>query len=182
MTNRDVLAELLILCAKGDQRAYETLYRTVSPKLYALSLALLRNEEMAEDVLQDSFIKIWNRAMSYDPAKGSAMTWMTSIVRNRALDLLRSSRLQLEQERADIADLDLPTTEHGPSAASEIYESTAAIMACLDQLKDQQKHCILMAYYFGHTHNELAASLQIPLGTIKAWIRRGLERIRECLS
>jgi RNA polymerase sigma-70 factor (ECF subfamily) len=182
MTNRDVLAELLILCAKGDQRSYETLYRMVSPKLYAIGLALLRNEEMAEDVLQDSFVKIWNRAMSYDPARGSAMTWMTSIVRNRALDLLRSSRLQMEQKSENLADLDLVTTEHGPSAASEIHASTAAIMACLDQLKDQQKHCILMAYYYGYTHCELAASLQTPLGTIKAWIRRGLEQVRECLN
>ena len=182
MTNRDVLAELLIRCAKGDQRSYETLYRTVSPKLYALSLALLRNEEMAEDVLQDSFVKIWSRAMSYDPAKGSAMAWMTSIVRNRALDLLRSSRVQFEQESADLAELDLPSSAHGPHVVSEIHESAAAIMACLEQLKDQQKHCILMAYYYGHTHSELAASLKTPLGTIKAWIRRGLERIRECLS
>ena len=182
MTNRDVLAELLIKCAEGDQRSYEALYRMVSPKLYAIGLALLRNEEMAEDVLQDSFVKIWNRAMSFDPARGSAMTWMTSIVRNRALDLLRSSRKQLEREFGDFADLDLVASEHGPSASTEIHASTAAIMACLDQLKDQQKHCILLAYYYGYTHSELAASLQIPLGTIKAWIRRGLERIRECLS
>lgn len=182
MTNRDVLAKLLTLCAKGDQRSFEALYRMVSPKLYAVSLALLRNEEMAEDVLQDSFVKIWSRAVGYDPAKGSAMTWMTSIVRNRALDLLRSTRLKLEQESGDFGDLDLATAEHGPSVSTEIHASTAAIMDCLDQLKAQQKHCILMAYYYGHTHGELAASLQIPLGTIKAWIRRGLQRVRECLG
>ncbi len=182
MADRDVLAELLNRSANGDRKAFAALYRMVSPKLYAVCVTLLKRRDMAEDVLQDSFVKIWHRAGTYDPSKGSAMTWMTSIVRNRTLDMLRSAHLQLEQSADEYRELELVDDTRNPTDSMEFNTSSAAIIRCLEQLKNGQRKCIVMAYYYGYTHEELAHRLETPLGTVKAWIRRGLERIRECLG
>ncbi len=182
MPTRDALADLLSRCADGDKKAFESLYRKSSARLYAMCLALVKSEEIAKDVLQDSFVKIWHRAGSYDPNKGSVITWMMSIVRHRALDLLRSTQLQIQQESDSIQDADLAVNEHGPGALTEIDKSTAEVFQCMDQLMESQKQCIIMAYCYGYSHDELASMLKIPLGTVKAWIRRGIKRIRECLG
>lgn len=182
MADRDVLTDLVNRSANGDRQAFTALYRMVSPKLYAVCVTLLKQRDMAEDVLQDSFVKIWNRAGSYDPSKGSAMTWMTSIVRNRALDMLRSAHPPLEQNADEYRELELVDDTRNPTESMEFNTSTAALNYCLKQLKNGQRKCIMMAYYYGYTHDELAQRLNTPLGTVKAWIRRGLERIRECLG
>ncbi|MGI9304500.1 MAG: sigma-70 family RNA polymerase sigma factor [Gammaproteobacteria bacterium] len=176
------MAELLARCARQDATALERLYRAAAPKLYGVSLALLKNEASAEDVLQDSFIKIWSRAGSYNPAKGAAMTWMTSIVRNRALDLLRSTRMQADQLTAQFEEQEFASSEQGPLEAASMQASTSAVIACLNELPEQQRRCIMMAYYYGHTHDELARRTDNPLGTVKAWVRRGMERLRKCLE
>lgn len=182
MSTRDALADLLSRCAAGDKQAFETLYRMSSARLYTICLALVKSEQIAEDVLQDSFVKIWHRAGSYDPSKGSVFTWMTSIVRHRALDLLRSNRLQGQQESASFNNGNFADNEHGPVTLTEIDTSTAAVIKCMDQLKEPQKQCIIMAYCYGYSHDELANIHNTPLGTVKAWIRRGIARIRECLG
>jgi RNA polymerase sigma-70 factor, ECF subfamily len=181
-TQEDPLAHLLAGCSRGDRQAFEELYRQSSAKLYGVCLAMLRREDLAEDVLQDAFVKIWRRSASYDPNKGNAMTWMTSIARNRALDLLRSAHVQVSQVMDEYRDEDFASDKHNPAFATEFDASTRAVIECLGRLKEQQRHCIMMAYYYGHTHDELSALLQTPLGTVKAWIRRGLEKLRECLG
>ena len=182
MPKGEELAELLSRCAQGDEEALEVLYRLSSPKLYAVSLALLRNEELAQDVLQDSYVKIWHRAGSYNLARGKAMAWMTSIVRHRALDVLRSTNLQHEQGSGLLDALEVADASQDPELLIDVDASTAALMECMDQLKEEQKRCIMMAYYYGYSHDELSRSLNKPLGTVKAWIRRGIKRIRECLD
>ncbi len=179
MPKGEELAELLSRCANGDEEALEALYHLSSPKLYAVCLALLRNEELAQDVLQDSYVKIWHRAGSYNRAKGTALSWMTSVARHRALDVLRSTSLQHEQ---GLDVLEIADASQDPLTLTDIDASTTALMECMDQLKEEQKRCIMMAYYYGYSHDELSRSLQKPLGTIKAWIRRGIMRIRECLD
>lgn len=182
MPKGEQLSELLGRCADGDQEALEALYRLSSPKLYAVCLALLRNEELAQDVLQDSYVRIWRRAGSYNPAKGKAMSWMTSIVRHRALDVLRSTSLQHEHGSDLLDELEVADASQDPVLLIDVSASTAALMECMDQLKEEHKRCIMMAYYYGYSHDELSTSLKKPLGTVKAWIRRGLKRIRECLD
>ncbi len=182
MSSTDPLAELLVACAQGDQKALETLYRKVSGRLFAVSLALLRQQEMAEDVLQDSFVKIWDKAASFDPVRGKAMTWMISIVRNRALDLLRSTRVQTDRTMDEYSDDIFASEINDPLSATELGAANQAVMNCLDQLRDEQKRCIVMSYCYGHTHDELSTLLSTPLGTVKAWIRRGMEQLRECLD
>lgn len=182
MERQDSLAELLSHCSHGDQRAFEELYRKSSSRLYAICLGMLRREDLAEDVLQDAFINIWRRAGSYDPSKGAALTWMTSIVRNRALDLLRSAHVQAGQLSDEFQDEDFASQARSPSAAADTDASAEAVARCLQQLKAPQRRCIMMAFYYGHTHDELSTLTGTPLGTVKAWIRRGLERLRECLG
>jgi RNA polymerase sigma-70 factor (ECF subfamily) len=182
MTTKDPLARYLLRCAGGDQGALEALYSQVAPRLYAVCLVLLKREDLAEDVLQESFVKIWNRADSFDPARGNALTWMTSIVRNRALDLLRSAHLKAERSAVKYRDVDFSHPGDQPEALADTASATQAVMDCLDQLKESQRRCILLAYYYGHTHEELTRIVQAPLGTVKAWIRRGIERLRECLD
>jgi len=182
MSKRDVFAELLSRCADGDQAALEELYHACSSKLYATCLFLLKNKALAEDVLQDSFVKIWSRAGSYNSDKGSAMTWMTSVVRHRALDVLRSNVNQLEQGSEAVASAGNVDDGQDPLLLADISASTAAILRCMEQLKEEQRQCIVLAYYFGYSHDELSINLAKPLGTVKAWIRRGIKRIRECLE
>lgn len=182
MSSRDPLAKLLTGCARGDRRTFDELYRQSSGRLYAICLSMLRKEDLAEDVLQDVFVKIWRRSSSFDPSKGTAMTWMISIARNRALDLLRSAHVQASQVLDEYRDEDFASETHSPAVATEIDASARAVVECLDELKEQQRRCIMMAYYYGHTHEELSALLQTPLGTVKAWIRRGLEQLRQCLG
>jgi RNA polymerase sigma-70 factor (ECF subfamily) len=182
MPTQDPLAQLLNSCSRGDDRALEELYRQSSAKLYAISLSLLRRQDLAEDVLQESFVNIWRRSGNFDPSKGTAMVWMTSIVRNRALDLLRSAHVQAGRVSDEYHDEDFATNAHNPAAAAEIKMSIKAIADCMAQLKEQQRRCIMMAYFYGHTHDELSTVMDTPLGTVKAWIRRGLEKLRECLG
>ena len=182
MPTREELAELLSRCAIGDEKALEALYRLSSAKLYAVCLALLRNEELAQDVLQDGYVKIWHRAGNYNPAKGAAMSWMTSIVRHRALDVLRSTSLYQEQGSDLLDTLEIADAAQDPVLLTDIDASTTALIECMDQLKEEQKRCIMLAYYYGYSHDELSRSLEKPLGTVKAWIRRGIKRIRECLD
>ena len=162
MADRDVLADLLNRSANGDRQAFATLYRMVSPKLYAVCVTLLKRRDLAEDVLQDSFVKIWHRARTYDSNKGSAMTWMTSIVRNRTLDMLRSAQLQLEQSADEYREFELVDDTRNPTDSMEFNTSTAAINRCLEQLKIGQRKCIVMAYCYGYTHEELAQRLETP--------------------
>ena len=182
MERDDPLSDLLELCAKGDQRALEQLYKAASPRLYSVCLRIVRQEALAEEVLQECFVKIWNNASTFARGKGSAMTWMISIVRNRSLDMLRSLRVEPEKVDVEYEGMEFASEDPDPESHAQLSGATQAVMDCLEQLKEDQRRCILLAYYEGHTHDELAQLLDTPLGTVKAWIRRGLERLRQCLG
>ena len=178
----EALGALLSRCALRDERAFAELYRYTSPKLFGVALRILRREDWAEEVLQESFVNIWNHAAAYAAAKSRPMTWMTSIVRNRSLDWLRRSRqedtnvdydLLVENVRDDSAD---PLEQLAQSAEA------SALARCMTLLDSQQRQSIALAFQHGLSHSELATHLRQPLGTIKTWIRRGLERLRSCLD
>lgn len=131
--------------------------------------------------MQDSFVKIWHHASDYDPDKGNPLTWMGSIVRNRALDILRRSKreklIDQEPNEAEAAnDLSSPLEDLVKSREAE------ALKNCMGQLDRDQQKSLLLAYWNGLSHQELAVRLARPLGTVKTWVRRGLERLRNCLE
>ena len=178
----EALAALLTRCGVGDQRALAELYRLTSAKLFGVALRILRREDWAEDVLQESFVNIWNHAAEYAAGKSQPMTWMTSVVRNRSLDWLRRPRQEDTSEDYDLMLENLRDDAAGPLEQLTQSASARALAGCLHQLDSQQRQSIALAFQHGLSHSELAAHLKQPLGTIKTWIRRGLERLKSCLA
>ena len=176
------LMELLARTALADQRAFAELYRMTSAHLYAVALRILRDAGEAEEVLQESFVNVWHHAGSYVAAKSQPLTWLTSIVRNRCLDQLR---------RREVATVTLDDDEEGLSIAAEdptplemllSGADARAVGACVEALEQGQKQAIALAFFQGLSHGELAKHLRQPLGTVKSWVRRGLERLKKCLE
>ena len=177
------LNELLIRSANRDSSAFNQLYRLASPRLYALCKRLMRDDALAEDVLQEGFVKIWNNAGAFAAGRGSAMTWMTTIVRNQALDKLRMAKSRpVLADEGEYETLEFASADLSPDSLKEISDDTQQLLHCMDKLKPEQRECIMSAFYYGNTHDELASKLDRPLGTVKAWIRRGMEQLRGCLS
>ena len=180
-----LLADLLARTSLSDQKAFAELYRLTSSQLYAIALRILRDPAAAEEVLQEAYVSIWHHAGSYSAAKSQAQTWLTSIVRNRCLDQLRRREVDtvtLSRDDGDDADLDLPA--EGPTAVEMLLNGAAAksVRQCVDALEGAQKQAIALAFYQGLSHAELARHMREPLGTVKSWIRRGLERLKLCLD
>ncbi|RVU83961.1 sigma-70 family RNA polymerase sigma factor [Leucothrix sargassi] len=178
----DNFAELLEKCAAKDQRAFKQLYEEASPKLYSLSLRLVQKPELAEDVIQEAFIKIWQKAGTYNAQKGKAFTWMATVTRNTSLDKLRSLKLKASETHVEYEGLDFASDDLEPEHQESLSQDMQRLRECLKQLQPAQRECILLSYYYGHTHQELSVKLNKPLGTVKAWIRRGLESLKPCLS
>jgi RNA polymerase sigma-70 factor (ECF subfamily) len=182
MTDSDPYAVLLRQCAHGDQQAFARLYQQTSGKLFAVSLKIMQVRQLAEEVLQESFINIWQKASSFDASRASAMTWMTTIVRNRALDVLRAQKSRPVEVEAEFEGIEFSSPERGPAERAHLSLAARRVIECLEQLQDKQRQSVLLAYYYGHTHEEIAETLSSPLGTVKAWVRRGLERLQQCLK
>ncbi len=176
-TSSDQLSDLLARCALGDQAAFARLYQESSGKLFGIAIRILRDSR-AEEVLQEAFVKIWHRAGDYRADKGAAMTWMASIVRNRALDILRRPNLETALDDEDRWESDIP----GPLERAIHSTEARALMRCLEQLESAQRQAVTLAFFHGLAHADLARHLNQPLGTIKSWIRRGLQRLRGCLE
>ncbi len=175
VTELDSLGPLLQATAQGDRQSFARVYQLASGRLFAIALRITRRREAAEDVLQEAFVTIWRKAGQYYPDRGSPMAWMTTIVRSRAIDYLRSKPAEAPEPEVEAAPAD---------DRNDAWESlgTLEIRRCLDALPDNQRKAILLAYYYGMTHTELAAELAAPLGTVKSWVRRGLLQLKECVD
>jgi RNA polymerase sigma-70 factor (ECF subfamily) len=182
MAEPDVLAQLMARCALRDQRAFAQLYRHTAAKLYGVALRILRRQDWAEEVLQESYVNIWNHLEEYSAAKSAPMTWMTAIVRNRALDWLRRPHFEHGSQDYDLLVEALPDDARGPEALLALGRDARALAECLKQLSGNQRQSITLAYLHGLSHGELAQHMREPLGTVKTWIRRGLERLKTCME
>ena len=178
------LAALLTRVAGGEQRALASLYDLTSPILYGLLLRMLRRPELAQEALQDSYLRVWQRAETYTAAKGEPIGWLIGVARYRALDVLRRRREGAPGllDTPALHDVDLADLEPGPEALAVEREGLERLLRCMRGLSEVQRKSVLLAYYEGYSHTELAQAMDAPLGTVKAWIRRGLARLRECLD
>ena len=176
--------ELLQRVAQGDRPSFETLYDRFSGVLFSVANRVLNNQEAAEDVLQDVFVQIWEKAPLYDPARGKPMTWAVTLTRNKAIDRLRSTvrrnRLQddVQRESETFAQFD----DRSSFDALASGETKQLVRAAMQKLSPDQREAIELAFFSSLTQTEIAERLNEPLGTVKARIRRGMTKLRDVLS
>jgi RNA polymerase sigma factor (sigma-70 family) len=174
------LAETLVQVAAGDRAAFEEIYRRTSVKLFGVCLRILPVRQEAEEALQEAYLAVWRRANAFDPARGSAMTWLITLTRNRAVDRLRAggkaltAPIELAAEVADTAPL--------ASTLAEAGEDEQRLAYCMGTLDGGEAELIRTAFFDGATYAELAERAATPLGTIKSRIRRALLKLRDCLK
>jgi len=177
---RDALNQLLQQAGCNDQKAFAELYRRTSSKLFGVCMRMLRDRGEAEEVLQETYTTVWRRAGSFDASRASAITWLVTLSRNKAIDRLRQHREELldDPSRLDEAVDEQPT----PAAGAETSQEYQRLQQCLDELEPQQQSSVREAFFTGATYNELATRCKVPLGTMKSWIRRSLMQLRTCLD
>lgn len=174
------LKNLLSRVAAHDRAAFSALYDASAPKLFAVALRILKDRELAEDMVQDAYIKIWNRAGDFNPDIAMPITWMAAIVRNRSLDELRR-----KGRRTFVGDGALETIESDDEPALALLErqdDVDKLRTCLEELETEKKQIVCLAYLDGMSREDLALKFAKPEGTIKTWLRRSLMQLRGCLE
>jgi RNA polymerase sigma factor (sigma-70 family) len=180
MLDDRTVTDLIRRCAGGDKAALRTLFDSEAPKMIGVAERILRRRALAEEATQDAFVLVWRRAESFDATLGSGRTWLYTILRNRALNILRSeSRAELTNEPES---LDRASEEDDPETVTMKLGEASRLRACLERLEPLRRNAIVLAYTKGLSHGEVAGKLNLPLGTIKSWIRRGMMSLKECLS
>lgn len=178
--DRDELSRTLIRVAAGDQRAFAELYQRTSAKLFGVCLRMLVDRGEAEEVLQETYTTVWRRAESFDAKRSSAITWLMALARNKAIDRLRQRHENMPHHAIDLEHL--ADEQPGPATQAEASQEYQRLQHCLDALEPKQQQSVRAAFFSGSTYNELAARCNVPLGTMKSWIRRGLLQLRTCLE
>jgi RNA polymerase sigma-70 factor (ECF subfamily) len=174
------LVWLLAATAKGDEAAFARLYAATRAKLYGVVVRILRREDLADEVMQETYLKIWNSAGQFDPLRASPITWMVAIARNRAIDLLRRRTEDSIEEKPEA--MEAAAGDPNPLERREFSEELQRLLACIGQLPPERQRLVLLAYYNGWSREQLAAELATPVNTIKTWLRRSLLEHRECLG
>ena len=179
------LIALIDRVALTDEKALRELYELTSSKLYGVAVRVVTNREWAEDVLQEAFINIWKIAGDYKATLSPPMAWMALVVRSRGLDFLRrraSVRADRMQELDDVISDTVAGDSPNPMDVAQASEQAKALHNCLSLLDNKQREFVSLAYMRDMSHGELAEQLKLPLGTVKTWIRRGLEQLRGCMA
>ncbi len=177
---RGGLDEALRGCAAGDRAALRAIYDLEAPRMLGVALRLLRRRPLAEEAVHDTFVQVWQRASTFDAARGHARTWLYAVLRNRALNILRGeSRTDLVE---DFEPMGLVSDDESPETIALRLSDTGALKRCLERLDPARRQAILLAYVHGLSHGEIAGRLGVPLGTMKSWIRRSLLSLRECMA
>ncbi len=171
-------------CARGERQALERLYAQESARLLGVAQRLVRDSALAQDIVHDAFIKIWTRSASFDASKGSARGWIFSITRNLALNTIRDNARQIQGDD-DEQSLEAQATLEGWNQTVDSFDwrvNPGRIEFCLEQLEPVRRNCVFHAYVDGYSHQEIASKIGAPLGTVKAWIKRSLTALRECIG
>src|SRR5215470_140232 len=174
------LSDLLARVAARDREAFTAVYTATSAKLWGIVVRILPRRDIAEDVLQDVYVRIWERAVSFDPAKASPITWMATIARNRAIDeVRRKSPVSIEDTPESLeVEQDAPS----PLDNTQMSEDLRRLQQCLQGLDPERREIVLLAYYNGLSRDELAKRFSHPVATIKTWLHRSLAQLRKCLG
>ena len=186
------LQALIAAAATGDQRAFAEVYQRTHTHLFGVAVRILGQGQAAEDALQEAYVSIWKNAAGYRSDMGGQaiqpMTWLIAIVRNKALDAFRARSRRRESalpESGDADDEDIVASVNRAPSAMHLFEQAAEslrISACMETLDGSHRQSLALAYYQGLSHSEVAAQMGAPLGSVKAWIRRGLDKLKNCLA
>jgi RNA polymerase sigma-70 factor, ECF subfamily len=180
MMTQAELVWLLAAVAKGDRSAFERLYDATRAKLYGVLLRILGRAALADEVLKETYLRVWNMAAKFDPTTASPITWMVAIARNRAIDIARKSGNALLADEAPDA---LTAAEAPPPLARrDMTEELKKLLGCLGKLDPEKQRIVLLAYYSGWSREQLAEKLDIPVNTVKTWLRRSLLEIHACMG
>ena len=181
----DRLIALIDRVAGQDEAAFKDLYDLSAARLYGLAIRIVRNREWAQDVLQESFLQVWRNAGHYRGHLIPPMAWMGLIVRSRGLDFLRrrtAERTHVTEPIDEHMEQTLAGEAANPLDEVQTSQLARALHQCLAQLENQQREVVSLAYLRDLSHSELATQLRLPLGTVKTWIRRGLDQLRSCMA
>lgn len=170
------LTAALVRCAGGDRTALRVIFDTEAARMIGVAFRILRRRDLAEEAVQEAFLRIWRLAQSFDPERGSARTWIYTVLRNRALTLLNDEAKYPALEEHN------PWPEISANEAFASLPETSALHRCLEQLDLKRREAVILAYAHGMSHGELAGKLGVPLGTAKSWTRRGLLSLQECMG
>ena len=174
------LVWLIAAVAKGDEVAFERLYAATRAKLFGVVLRILRRQDLAEEVIQEAYVKIWNGAGLFNPGLSSPITWMASIARNRAIDVVRKrGEVSIEEEPGA---MEVAADSPDPLARREMTEELKRLLECIGRLEPDRQKLVLLAYYNGWSREQLAAKFEAPVNTVKTWLRRSMMDIRGCLG
>lgn len=179
-TEKAELDSLMIAVARRDRAAFRRLYDLSSPKLFGTILRIVRNKPAAEEVLQDVYLRVWQNADNFSPETGPARAWMNSIARNRAIDVLRQKAFTTIKGDGGETDWYERIAEDRDREADMI--NAASLRHCLNEIDEQARTCVLLAYYEGHSREELSQRFDRPVNTIKTWLHRSLAILRSCLD
>lgn len=176
------LEQLIAQCAAGDAAALHALYQNTAAQLFGVLKRILVRRDLAEEALQDVYVSIWRNAKDYRPTKGAVLTWMTSIARYRAIDIKRSRRREVHfPDPVEYVSEDFDPAADLANVAG-LEADVARLRNCLGQLGTMQRNAVCLAYLNGLSHDEVSVALGSPLGTVKSWVRRGLESLKRCLG
>jgi len=178
-TSRQDLIDALSKMAEGDKVAFEAVYAATCVKLYGVVVRILGRRDLAEEVLQEVYVRVWQRAGEFDPTRSSPITWMVAIARNRALDEAKRKTMRALDDMPEL--LQLPS-EEDPLASLERGEERRRLEVCLDGLEAEKKQIIRLAYHYGMTREEIAGRIKRPVATVKTWLRRSLAQLKDCLG
>jgi RNA polymerase sigma-70 factor, ECF subfamily len=177
--SRQELIEALERTAGGDLAAFKAVYAATSVKLYGIVIRILGRPDLADEVLQEVYVRVWQRARDFDRHNSSPITWLATIARNRALDEARRGSMRSLDEFPEL--LEVPSGDN-PAANLEQSEELRRLYACLDALEPDKKEIVLLVYYHGMTREEISARLERPVATVKTWLRRSLAQLKDCLG
>jgi RNA polymerase sigma-70 factor, ECF subfamily len=178
-TSRAEVAEALKETGLGDRAAFAKVYTMTATKLYGIVVRILGRRDLAEDVLQEVYLRVWQHAGEFDPVAGSPITWLATIARNRALDEGKRKTMRSLEDFPGVLEL---ASSDDPLAELELNEEHSRLLTCLDELEPEKRHLILLAYYYGVTREEIARHTGRPVATVKTWLRRSLAQLRERLE
>lgn len=180
MRTADAMIDLLYRVASGDRAAFASLYEVSAPKLYGIVLRILKRRAISDEILQEVYVKIWEKADDYDASRGSPIAWMAAIARNRALDEVRRKALHFAEENPETMEF----ADDTPSALTLVVkdEDCRRLVDCLSSLDSDRRQMVVLAYCEGLSRDAIAERYHQPVNTIKTWLRRSLKQLRGCLS